>query len=77
METKFSAPAQTGPGAFPASCKIGTVFFPRVKSGRGRCVNHPPPFSAEVKERVELVFLSVTEPLWRVVGRTIYRFILN
>jgi hypothetical protein len=34
-EARFSAPVQTGPGAHPASCTMGTVFFPWVKSGRG------------------------------------------
>ena len=28
-------PVQTGPGAHPASCKMGTGFFPGVKCGRG------------------------------------------
>jgi len=28
-------PVQTGPGAHPASCKLGTGFFPRLKCGRG------------------------------------------
>ena len=32
---KFSTPVQTGPGAHPASCTIGTRSFPGVKSGRG------------------------------------------
>ena len=32
---RFSAPVQTGPGAHPASCKMGTGFFPGVKCGRG------------------------------------------
>jgi hypothetical protein len=32
---RFSAPVQTGPGAHPASCKMGTGSFPGVKSGRG------------------------------------------
>ena len=31
----FSAPVQTGPGAHPASCSMGTASFPGVKSGRG------------------------------------------
>ena len=31
---RFSVPVQTGPGAHPASCTMGTGFFPRVKSGR-------------------------------------------
>ena len=32
---KFSAPVQSGPGAHPASCTMGTGSFPGVKSGRG------------------------------------------
>jgi len=32
---RFSAPVQTGHGAYPASCTMGTGFFPGVKSGRG------------------------------------------
>ena len=31
----FSAPVQTGPGVYPASCTLGTGSFPGVKSGRG------------------------------------------
>jgi len=33
--TRFSAPVQTGPGAHPASCTMGTGSVPGVKSGRG------------------------------------------
>jgi len=33
--TRFFAPFQTGPGAHPASCTMGTGSFPGVKSGRG------------------------------------------
>ena len=32
---RFSAPVQTGPGAHPASCTMGTGSFPGVKSNRG------------------------------------------
>ena len=32
---KLSTPVHTGPGAHPASCAMGTGFFPRVNSGRG------------------------------------------
>jgi len=32
---RFSAPVQTGLGADPASCTMGTGPFPGVKSGRG------------------------------------------
>jgi hypothetical protein len=35
LGAKFFAPVQTGPGAHPASCTIGTEFFLGVKSGRG------------------------------------------
>jgi len=42
-----------GPGTDPASCTMGTGYFPGVKR-LGRVVYHPPPSSAEVKERVEL-----------------------
>ena len=35
-------PVQTGPGAYPASCKMGTGCFPGVKCGRGVLLNtHP------------------------------------
>ena len=41
---RFSAPAQTGPGAHPASCTMGTGSFPEVKSGRGVTLTpHPLP----------------------------------
>ena len=33
--TRFSTPFQTGPGAHPASCTMGTGSFPGVKSGWG------------------------------------------
>ena len=35
MGAVFSAPVQTGPGAHPASCTMGTGSFPGVKSSRG------------------------------------------
>jgi hypothetical protein len=35
-------PIQTGPGAHPASCTMGTRSFPGVKSGRGmKLTTHP------------------------------------
>jgi len=40
--TRFSAPVQTVPGVHPASCTMGTVSFPGVKSGRGvKLTPHP------------------------------------
>jgi hypothetical protein len=32
---RFSAPVQTGTGAHPASCTMGTGSFPGVNYGRG------------------------------------------
>jgi len=34
VEARFSAPVQTGPVAHPASCTMGTGYFPGVKSSR-------------------------------------------
>jgi hypothetical protein len=47
----------------PASCNNGyQVSFPGVK-WPGRVIDHPPPSSAEVKERVELYLHSPFAPL--------------
>jgi hypothetical protein len=67
---RFSAPVQTGPGAQPASCTMGTGSFPGVKRP-GRGVDHPPPSSTRVKERVELYLYSPSGPSWPVLGRTL------
>jgi hypothetical protein len=41
---------QTGSGAHPASCTMGTwVLSPRVKARPGRDADHSPPSSAEVE----------------------------
>ena len=48
--TIFRAPVQTGPGAHPASYTVGTGSFPAVKWPE-RGVDHPPPYSAEVKKK--------------------------
>ena len=67
MGARFSSPVQTGPGAHPASYTKGTGFFPGVKRP-GRGVDHPPPSSAEVKERVELYLYSPSGPSCPVLG---------
>jgi len=64
---RFSAPIQTGPGAHPAFYTVGTGSFLGIKRpGRG---GHPPPSSAEVKERVELCLYS---PFGPVQGELLY-----
>jgi len=60
-------PALTCPGAHPASYTMGTGSFPGVKRP-GRGVDHPPPSSTEVKERVELYLSSPSGTLWPVLG---------
>jgi hypothetical protein len=45
---RFFAHVQTGPGAHPASCTMGTGYFPGVKQP-GRGADHLPPPSAEVE----------------------------
>jgi hypothetical protein len=43
----FFAPVQTGPGAHPASCTMGTGSFPGLKR-LGRGADHAHPSCAEV-----------------------------
>jgi hypothetical protein len=43
--SRFFSHVQTGPGAHPASCTMGTGFFPGVKRP-GHGADHPPPSSA-------------------------------
>ena len=59
---RFSAPVQTGPGAHPASCTMGTGSFSGVKSGRGVDADPSPPSSAVGHERVELYLYSPYGP---------------
>ena len=60
---------QNGPGARPSYFTIGNVFLSRGAKRLGRGVNHPSPSNAEVKERIELYFYSLSEPKWIVLGR--------
>ena len=64
--SRLYATFQTGPGAHPAYYKIGTGYLSRGLRRPGRGVNHPPPSSAEVKERVELYFYNSPGPSWPV-----------
>ena len=54
-------------GPFSLPYKRYRVSLPGVKLP-GRGVNHPPPPSAEVKERVELYVYSISESPWPVIG---------
>jgi len=63
---KFSAPVHTDPEAHPASYTMGTGSIPVVK--RPELGVHPTPFSAEVKERVELYLYSPSGPSWPIIG---------
>ena len=67
---RFSAPVQTLPAANLASYIMGTGSSPGVERP-GRGVEHPPPSSAKVKERVELYLYSPSGSLWPVLGRTL------
>jgi len=59
---RFSAPVQTGPGAHPAYCTMGTESFPGFKSGRGVTLTpHPLLVSWSRKGRVIPLL-----PLWAV-----------
>jgi hypothetical protein len=64
----FSVPVPAGPGAHAASCTMGTGTFPGTKR-LGRFVEHTPPSSVEVKERVDVNFHSSSVPPWQVIGQ--------
>jgi hypothetical protein len=70
---RFSAPVQTDTRAHPASCTMCTASVPWGKAaGAWRC---PPPSSAEVKERVELLLYPSSGSSWPVLGWTLYIYI--
>ena len=46
---RFSAPVQTGPGAHPASCTMGTGSFQGVMRA-GLVVDHPPHLAPRLKK---------------------------
>jgi hypothetical protein len=60
---------QTGSGAHPASCTMGTGGpFPGAKAQPGRDADHSLPSRSEVKNKYELYLLSPQAPPWRVAG---------
>ena len=60
---RSSAPVQTGPGAHPASCTIGTGTFPGVKSGQGVTLT-PHHFLVPWSRKSRVITLL---PLWAVL----------
>jgi hypothetical protein len=65
---RFSAPVQTGPGAHPASCTMGTGSFPGVESGRGVTLTPHLLLVSRSKNRVELYLFSPEGPSWPIKG---------
>jgi hypothetical protein len=55
---RFSAPVQTGPGAHPASCTMGTGPFPGVESVRGVTLTTHPLLVPRSKNKVALCHYS-------------------
>jgi hypothetical protein len=51
---RFSAPIQTGPGAHPASCKMGNGSLPGAESGRGVTLTRHPLLVPRSKNKLEL-----------------------
>ena len=67
MEARFSAPVQTGPGAYPSPYTMDSGPLPGVKR-QGGGVDRTPVSSAEVKERVEHYLYAPSGLLWPVLG---------
>jgi hypothetical protein len=55
---RFFSHVQTGPGAHPVSCIMGTGSFPGVESGRGVTLTPYPLLVPRSKNRVEPYFYS-------------------
>ena len=72
---RFSAPVQNDPGAYPASCTIGTGSLPGVKRP-GRGADHPPPSKCRGHEMVGLYLYSPSGPQGPVIGWT-FTYIMN
>ena len=69
-------PVQTGPGAHPASCKMGTGSFPGVKYGRGVLLTTHlllVPWSWKSRAIPLHTLWAITEP----ITGTLYPFIMS
>jgi len=71
-------PVQTGPGAYPASCKMGTESFPGVKCGRGVLLTtHPLVVPRSWNSRaIPLPTLWATPGLWRDHFTFLFEYVL-
>ena len=69
VAARFSAPVQTGPGAYQVSYTISTGSFPGVKRP-GRGADHPPPSKCRGYESVGLYLYSASGSSWPVIGRS-------
>jgi hypothetical protein len=62
---RFSAPVQTSPGAYPASCTMGTGSFPGVKSSQGVMLT-PHPLLVQWSRKgtaIPLLHLGAVQPV--------------
>ena len=50
MGTGYSAPVQTGPGAYPAPCKMGTGSLSRGKAAGGVALTTHPLLATKLKK---------------------------
>ena len=66
----FQQPSRPALGPTQPPVQMGTGSFPGVKRP-GRRADQPPPFSAKVKERVEIHLYSPSGPSWPVLGWTL------
>ena len=75
---RFSAPVQTGSGAHPASCTMGTGSFPGVKSGRGVTLTpHPLLCRGQEKSKaIPLLSLWAVRPVQSLSASTRVHFTL-
>ena len=76
VEARFSAPVQTGPGARPPSCTMGTRSFQGVKSGRGVTLTPHPllvPWSWKGRA-IPLLPLWAVRPVQRLIACTRVHF---
>jgi len=76
---RFFAPVQTGPGAHPASCTMGTWSFPGVRSGRGMTLTPHPllvPWSRK-NRAITLLPLLAVRPVQSLSACTVHLYLYS